>query len=106
MRIAGKDIILSSGGTNPYGWGQMNDSVLREKAREAINKGNLPTRNPDRIVGGPGCGEACALCGETVRRNRMELEPEFRQDGEAPEPHKHHLHPRCFMAWEFERTQG
>jgi hypothetical protein len=47
----------------------------------------------------------------------MELEPEFRQEGEAPVAssvpgrtqgleaalHKYHLHPRCFMAWEFER---
>ena len=35
-----------------------------------------------------------------VTETRMELEPEFRQDGEAPEVHKYHLHPRCFMAWE------
>jgi len=33
----------------------------------------------------------------------MELEAEFSQDGEAPELHKYHLHPRCFAAWEFER---
>jgi len=34
----------------------------------------------------------------------MELEAEFRSDGEAPESHKYHLHPRCFAAWELERT--
>ena len=82
----------------------MDDSTLREKAREAINNGELPTQSPLRIMGGPGCGETCALCGQTVRRNRMELEPEFRQGDEAPESRKHHLHPRCFAAWEFERT--
>lgn len=81
---------------------QMDDHILRERAREAIESGKLPARSPDRIMGGPGCGDACALCGETVWRNRMELEPEFR-DGEAPELHTYHLHPRCFMAWECER---
>jgi len=81
----------------------MDDSILREKARAAIQNGKLPTRSPDRTMGGPGCNEACAICGETVRRTQMELEAEFSQDGEAPELHKYHLHPRCFAAWEFER---
>jgi len=84
----------------------MDDSILREKAREAIQNGKLPTQSPDSIKGGPGCGETCALCGETLRRNQMELEAEFRQDGEAAELYKYHLHPRCFMAWETEHTQG
>jgi hypothetical protein len=35
----------------------------------------------------------------------MELEAVFRQDGEIPEAHKYHLHPRCFMAWESERAE-
>ena len=83
----------------------MDEITLREKAREAVQNGKLPTRSPDRIMGGPGCGEACALCGETLRRTQMELEPEFRQDGEARELHKYHLHPRCFMAWECECSQ-
>jgi hypothetical protein len=82
----------------------MDDSALREKAREAIKNGKLPTRHPDRIMGGPGCDEACALCGGTLPRTQMELEAEFSQDGEIPELHKYHLHPRCFAAWECERT--
>jgi len=82
---------------------QMDVSTLREKAREAIQNGKLPTRSPDSTMGGPGCGEACALCGETLRRHQMELEAVFRQDGEIPETHKYHLHPRCFAAWECER---
>jgi hypothetical protein len=84
----------------------MDDGSLCEKARAAIQNGKLPERGPDRIMGGPGCGEACALCGETLGRNRMELEAEFTQAGEIPELHKYHLHPRCFAAWEFERRQG
>jgi len=83
----------------------MDDSTLREKALEAIQNGKLPMRSPDSTTGGAGCNEACAICGETVRLTQMELEAEFRQDGESPELHKYHLHPRCFMAWEFERAK-
>jgi len=82
------------------------DLILQAKAREAIQNGKLPMRSPDSTMGGPGCGEACAICGETLRRTQMELEAEFRQDGEIPELHKYHLHPRCFAAWEFERSKG
>lgn len=83
----------------------MDDGPLREKAHKAILNGTVPTRSPDSTVGGPGCGEACVLCGEIVSRNQMELEPEFREDGEAPELHKYHLHPRCYTALEFEWTK-
>jgi len=82
------------------------DLTLQAKAREAIRNGKLPARSPDSIKGGPGCGEVCAICGETLRRNEMELEPEFKAEGKVPELHKYHLHPRCFMAWESERTKG
>jgi hypothetical protein len=75
----------------------MDESALRDKAREAIQNGKLPTRRPDGTMGGPGCGEACAICGDLLRRTQMELE--------APEVHKYHLHPRCYAAWEFERTK-
>lgn len=84
----------------------IDDSTLREKARKAIQNGKLPTHSPLRVMGGPGCGEAFALCGEALLlRNQMELEPEFMNDGEIPELHKYHLHPRCFMAWECERAK-
>jgi len=110
MQIAGEYSILSSAVSScvnvtlcrgdPGDALQMDVSTLREKAREAIQNGKLPTRSPDSTMGGPGCGEACALCGETLPRNQMELEAVF---GEIPEMHKYHLHPRCFAAWECER---
>jgi hypothetical protein len=83
----------------------MDDSTLREKAREAIENETLPARSPDSTMGGPGCGKACAICGQTVRRTQMELEAEFQQEGDMLQPHKFHLHPRCFMAWEFELSR-
>jgi hypothetical protein len=80
----------------------MDDSTLREKARVALRNEQLPPRDPDSTTGGPGCGKTCVVCGETVGRTQMELEAEFREDGEL---HKYHLHPKCFMAWEFERSK-
>ena len=118
MRTSGKDTTLSLAPFRLLGLlGDsllMHDNTFREKALEAIKNGKLPTRSPDRIVGGPGCGEACVLCGETLRRTEMELEAEFRAESETPaasrgleaELHKYHLHPRCFMAWEFELLGG
>jgi hypothetical protein len=35
----------------------------------------------------------------------IEFEIEFRQDGATQENEIRHLHPRCFAAWEFERTK-
>jgi hypothetical protein len=37
-----------------------------------------------------------------VAKHQMELEAEFREDAEV---YKYHFHPRCFMAWEFERSR-
>src|SRR5437016_7479908 len=94
IRISGKDTILSlpvfsySAGSWSRGDLRMDDSTLREKALEAIQNGKLPMRSPDSTTGGAGCNEACAICGEPVRLTQMELEAEFRQDGESPELHK------------------
>jgi len=82
----------------------MNDErMLREKAQEAIRSGTLPTGKPDRMFGGPGNGSACAVCGERVMREQMELEIEFNRHDTTPGLDTYHLHPPCFAAWEFER---
>ncbi len=81
----------------------MNDEcILREKAQEAIRSGKLPTGRPDRTFGGPGSGIACAVCGERVMREQVELEIEFNRHGTTPGLDTYHLHPLCFAAWEFE----
>jgi hypothetical protein len=82
------------------------ESLLREKAREAIRSGKLPIAKPDRTYGGPGSNEACPVCGKTVRRDQMELEIEFSHDSATPGLDRYRLHPRCFAAWEFERTKA
>ena len=53
------------------------EPLLREKAREAIRAGTLPSRRPDGTLGGPGSGGACALCRVLRRRDRLESAAEF-----------------------------
>jgi len=50
------------------------ESILREKARVAVQSGKLPGRRPDRTWGAPGVGDACAVCELPVRKDEMESE--------------------------------
>jgi hypothetical protein len=76
--------------------------LLREKDQEAICNGRLRAGRPDRATWkGTGSGAACALCGETVSPDKMWMEIEFTQRGLD----RYFLHPRCFSAWELERTK-
>ena len=79
----------------------MDESTLRRWAREALQSGSLPVRRPDRLWGGPGTGEVCALCREPVPREETAFELEFTRDSGATINRS--LHFRCFAAWEFER---
>ena len=79
--------------------------VLREEAREAIRSGKLPTRAPNRTFGGIGTGKTCAVCGEVLTAQQMEFEIEFNRLGDGSGTDHYFLHPRCFAAWEFERTK-
>jgi hypothetical protein len=79
------------------------ESVVREKARAAVQSGTLPGRPPDRTWGGPGVGAACTICKLPVTKDEMEFEIQFARDGDSPGLDKFHVHVRCFAAWEFER---
>ena len=83
----------------------LDELILRDKAREAMRAGKLPSRRPERTWGGPGVGASCAICSEVIKRHHLELELQFKQDGSAGLT-VYHLHIRCFTAWEFERTHG
>jgi hypothetical protein len=83
----------------------MDETALRLCAREALEKGQFPHRRPDRMWGGPGTGEQCALCRQPVTRDDTALDVEF-SDGEGLAPPVSHLfHVRCFGAWESERDR-
>lgn len=93
------------------------EPILREKAREAIHSGRVPTVPPHRmLLCSPSAGETCAVCGDLLAGGEMEFEFEYRTSpprGEdsllealdrIPEVQRYHLHHDCFVAWEFERT--
>jgi hypothetical protein len=81
------------------------ERALRDAAREAIRTGVLPARSAIRTLGGRGSGERCALCGETIRLDQMEIELEFaRRSGATTEIDNYRLHPQCCVAWERERA--
>ena len=69
---------------------------LRRKAEAAIRAGMLPKAHDVTIWGGPGSGASCAVCGDTVLRDGLGFELEFR-DGEL-----RYVHIPCFAAWELE----
>ena len=82
------------------------EPLLREKARQAIRAEKLPSRRPDRMWGGPGIGELCVICGETIKRDQLELEIQFARDGAGSDVDTFQVHIRCFAAWELERPKG
>ena len=81
------------------------EAILREKARAVIQNGKLPVRPPDRTWGGPGIGAQCAVCEQPISTAELEFEIQFARDRSRPGLDKHHVHIRCFAAWEFERNK-
>jgi len=80
------------------------DASLRKIAREAIHSGALPSRKPDRTIGGPGTGAFCALCHTPLMRHMTELELHFDEsDDDVPRTSSFKFHHRCFAAWLVER---
>ena len=77
-------------------------AALKEKARDAIRALRLPARRPERVWGGPGAGNGCALCTHSVSPDGLGFELQFGQDASA-RPEIHHMHIWCFAAWESER---
>ena len=102
---------------SPYrGRAMPDEPIIREKTREAIQSGRLPITQPRRIFCLRSAGATCAVCGDPVPVGEMEFELEFRTAPPpdekplierlnwTPEVRHCHLHPHCFMAWQFERT--
>jgi hypothetical protein len=69
------------------------DNLLHEKARGAMQSGELPRRSPDKIYGGPATGALCAVCGASTTRGEVELELEY--SGDTPRAYR--THPSCLL---------
>jgi hypothetical protein len=71
------------------------DSLLHEKARAAVQAGEVPKRAPDEIRSGPGTGGRCVVCGELTVVRGAELEIEFSR---GPDAGRYLVHVGCFLA--------
>ena len=80
----------------------IDEPTLRDKVRRAVQVGTLPNRRPDRTWGGPSANGNCAICGASLKRDRVEFEIEFGRPGDLSAPDRYHVHLRCFAAWEAE----
>jgi len=79
------------------------ESILRDRARQAVEQRKLPNRPPDRLWGGPGVGAPCVVCDCPVEKSEMEFEIQYARDGGIPHLDVFHVHSRCYAAWEFVR---
>ena len=81
------------------------EPVLREHARHALEQNKMPNRKPDRVWGGPGVGAPCTICNKPVSKDEMEFEVQFSIDNPTAYFAVHHVHVRCFSAWELVRSK-
>jgi hypothetical protein len=71
--------------------------ILRLMIREKLADGRLPHTHISRMWGGPGHGETCDGCGETVT-NAQEVMQEPDAEGRGVQ-----FHVGCFHVWDVER---
>lgn len=75
----------------------MDTLILRLRIQDRLAAGHLPYEPQPRVWGGPGHGETCDGCGETITRTQMGIEiPDATGRGIQ-------LHVACFHIWEVER---
>ena len=70
--------------------------LLRPLIQDKIADGFLPRARMTHIWGGPGLGEICSACGETIAKDQLGIEG---GDGATIAVH---LHLRCFQVWDEE----
>ena len=76
----------------------MDQAVLRLLIREKLTTGDLPHTHTPHVGGGPGSGETCDGCGETVTRIQMLMEGPLDAMARGVR-----LHVACFSVWDAER---
>jgi hypothetical protein len=70
-------------------------TTLRQRARELLKLGALPTDEPSTLLGGNGEGQNCSLCGCPVESSEMEFEFSV-----GTTVYRFHL--ACHTAWQSE----
>jgi hypothetical protein len=75
----------------------MDQALLRLLIQERLADGRLPRSPIPRVWGGPGRGETCDGCGETVTNAQMVME-NLDATGSGNQ-----FHVACFHVWDVER---
>jgi hypothetical protein len=83
----------------------MSEHALRRRAREKLDRRELPSTEPQRIWIDSGTGEACSLCGELIGEPDLEYELEYRP-GLTAGSALLRFHSRCHAAWQTERLRA
>ena len=71
----------------------MEDRALRLAIRAKIENGRLPHDTIPRVWGGPGKGETCDGCNETITK------PEYVMEGIGSKGNEVRFHVKCFYIW-------
>jgi hypothetical protein len=69
--------------------------MLLDKAEQAIATGRLPGIPSTRVWGGPGSGQCCDLCGDTIAVSHTEIELE-----DATGSGGIRFHVNCHQLWQ------
>lgn len=75
----------------------LDESDLRERARQLVAAGKLPSSEPAATWAGSGRGEPCCVCQVLVRPDEIGFDLAFRMPQRQVELH---MHGRCRIAWE------
>jgi hypothetical protein len=77
------------------------EKELLAVARDQIGQGILPGAAPAWVRAGPGCRQACSLCGSTIEPKEIEYEV----TGSGRVTGRFHFHTRCHVIWQLAATQ-
>ena len=79
----------------------IDESMLRERARRLLSSGRLPSSDPAVSWAGSGRGEPCCVCQVLVGPDEIGFDLSFRMSQREVELH---MHSRCRIAWEQARA--
>ena len=74
--------------------GVQDESLLHQKARAAMQDGQVPKRAPDEIRSRAANAAPCAVCGESTAARGVQLEIEFTR---GPDAGVYLVHIGCFL---------
>ena len=77
----------------------MDSAGIRLLIQQKLQDGRLPHDSIPRVWGGPGAGEACDACEETINKSQFVMEGM----STAQDQRGIQMHVACFQLWDQER---